>query len=63
MLTANLAHAGILHLLGNMLTFYHLGPYVESAFGPARFLTLLAATGITSSLAHYVGASSYLLSR
>jgi membrane associated rhomboid family serine protease len=43
-------HAGILHLLGNMLFFYLSGPFVEDVYGRPLFALLYFAGGIAADL-------------
>lgn len=44
-------HGDEKHLLFNMLGLYFLGPWVESALGPKRFLILYLACGFVASMA------------
>lgn len=44
-------HGDEKHLLFNMLGLYFLGPWVESALGPKRFLILYLACGFVASVA------------
>jgi membrane associated rhomboid family serine protease len=50
-LSAMFLHAGLLHLLGNLLFLWLFGPTVEDAMGPIRFLALYVAAGVVASLA------------
>lgn len=43
-------HAGILHLIGNLLFFYLSGPFVEDVFGRPLFGALYFAGGIVAAL-------------
>ncbi len=43
-------HAGILHLLMNMLVLFFLGPETERAMGPVRFLRLYLLSGVLGGL-------------
>lgn len=40
LVTGGFLHAGVIHLLFNMLSLYQVGPIVEGALGRARFVTL-----------------------
>jgi membrane associated rhomboid family serine protease len=44
-------HGDERHLIFNMLGLYFLGPWVEAALGPKRFLILYLACGFVASLA------------
>ena len=44
-------HGDVSHLLFNMMGLYFLGPYVESALGPKRFLILYLTCGFVASIA------------
>lgn len=45
-LTAMFLHANLLHIAGNMLSLYFLGPATEQLFGKRRFLLMYFAAGI-----------------
>src|SRR5438105_8509376 len=45
-------HAGVLHLLGNMLFLWIFGRYVEDRLGARRFALLYFACAIAGGLAH-----------
>lgn len=45
LVTAIFLHFGALHLLFNGKALWDLGPLIEAAYGPARFLTLFVVTG------------------
>src|SRR5262245_60906239 len=45
-------HAGLLHLLGNMLFFFITGPFIEDLYGRGIFLLLYLASGVVATLAH-----------
>jgi membrane associated rhomboid family serine protease len=49
-LTSMFVHAGILHLLGNMIYLFLFGACVEDILGRARFLGFYLASGIVSEL-------------
>jgi len=51
-LTAMFMHAGWLHLAGNMLFLYVIGPYVEDVYGPMLFLACYMLSGIAAGLGH-----------
>ena len=44
------AHAGLMHLVFNMLTLYFFGPFVESVVGPTWFLIVFLASIIGGNL-------------
>jgi membrane associated rhomboid family serine protease len=49
-------HAGWLHLLGNLLYLYLLGPFIEDAWGKPAYAVFYLGTGILAALAfatHY----------
>lgn len=48
LITANFLHAGILHLVMNMIGLWILGPFVELALGFRKYLLLYLLTGIGS---------------
>ena len=49
--TAMFMHAGIRHLLNNMLLLYVLGTSLESLLGPVRYLILYLAGGLIGNIA------------
>jgi membrane associated rhomboid family serine protease len=51
-LTSMFVHAGILHLLGNMLFFFATGPFLEDVYGRPLFLLLYVASGLFALAAH-----------
>jgi membrane associated rhomboid family serine protease len=52
LITSAFLHAGILHILGNLITLWVFGPPVEDRFGRAWFLAFYLAAGAASGLAH-----------
>ena len=50
MVRAHVAHAGVGHLLFNMLALYSFGGPVETALGSARFLLIYVVAGLGSDL-------------
>jgi rhomboid protease GluP len=46
LITAMYLHAGLLHILFNMLWVNQLAPAVEEAFGPARLVVIFTAGGV-----------------
>jgi membrane associated rhomboid family serine protease len=50
--TSMFMHAGLAHLLGNMLYLWIFGDNVEDALGHARYLFFYLAGGIAASLTH-----------
>lgn len=49
-LTSMFLHAGIAHLVGNMLFLFATGPFVEDAYGRPLFLALYLSGGIAATL-------------
>ncbi|BCA78847.1 hypothetical protein AOP6_0634 [Desulfuromonas sp. AOP6] len=49
MLTATFLHAGLLHLVFNMLALYHIGRLVERLHGPWAYLSIYLLAGIAGS--------------
>lgn len=47
------AHAGVEHILFNMLALYFFGPQVEARMGAKRFLTLYFLSGISGAVASF----------
>lgn len=54
LLLAHFAHAGVFHLVFNMLALYSFAEGVTHALGPARVLLIYAAAGLGSDLVVYV---------
>ena len=52
--TFQFLHAGLIHLLFNMLGLYFLGMVLERAWGPRRFLTFYLSCGAFAGLCHVV---------
>lgn len=65
LVTATYLHAGILHILFNMLWLRQLGPLVEELYGASRFFIIYTVSGVSGALlsaligktAFFVGAS------
>lgn len=51
-LTFQFLHAGVFHILFNMIGLYFLGMYLEKAWGTRRFLTFYLVCGAFSGLCH-----------
>ncbi|MBN1774088.1 MAG: rhomboid family intramembrane serine protease [Deltaproteobacteria bacterium] len=51
--TAIFLHAGVLHLVFNLLALSQVGPAVETIFGRSRMLFFFMLTGLLASLASY----------
>lgn len=49
--TSMFLHAGLLHLVGNMLFLFAVAPFVEDAYGKAVFLLLYLTGGVAATLA------------
>ena len=54
-LTAMFLHAGLFHLVGNMLFLWVFGDNVEDRLGHGRFLVFYLATGYAAAAAHTAG--------
>lgn len=50
-LTAMFLHAGIAHILGNMVFLRAFGPEIEDAMGPLKFLVFYLLGGLVATLA------------
>jgi membrane associated rhomboid family serine protease len=61
LLTNTFLHAGWLHLLLNMWTFWIFGPAVEDRFGARRFLAFYLLCGVAASAGHAVANSASLV--
>lgn len=51
-LTSNFLHAGLMHLLGNMLFLWLFGDSIEDAIGPLGFLSLYFIGGLLGNLVY-----------
>lgn len=51
-LTSMFVHAGLFHLLGNMLFFFLSGPFVEDVFGRPLFAALYLLSGCAGTAIH-----------
>src|SRR5476651_2579833 len=55
-------HAGLMHILFNMLALYFTGPRVEQRLGGNRFISLYMISGISGALLSFVFArNSYIV--
>jgi membrane associated rhomboid family serine protease len=54
LLTHMFVHSGWLHLLGNMLMFFVLGPFLEDVFGRPLFMVVYLLSGLLGVGAHAV---------
>jgi len=61
LITHQFAHAGVMHLLPNMLFLCAFGDRVEDRFGPWRLLGLYLILGVVAGLAHVFMDSSSLV--
>ena len=52
--TSMFMHAGLLHLLGNMLYLWIFGDNIEDSLGSLRYLAFYLVGGVVASLAHYL---------
>lgn len=53
-ITYMFTHFDVSHILFNMLSLYFMGPMVEMALGPKRFLGLYMISGLMGLLAHFL---------
>jgi rhomboid protease GluP len=53
-LTYAFTHGGLIHLGFNMVVLYQVGPMLEFAIGPARFLVLYTITALVATAAGYL---------
>lgn len=53
-LTYAFTHGGLIHLGFNMVVLYQIGPMIEFAIGPARFIFLYTITALVATGAGYV---------
>ncbi len=53
-ITYMFTHFDVGHIFFNMLSLYFLGPLVEMALGPKRFLGLYMISGLTGLAAHFL---------
>lgn len=51
-LSSMFVHAGLLHLVGNMLFFFATGPFLEDLFGRVLFTLVYLASGAAALAAH-----------
>lgn len=51
-ITSLFVHAGLLHLVGNMLFLFLTGPFIEDLYGRPLFAALYFASGFVALLAH-----------
>jgi membrane associated rhomboid family serine protease len=54
LLTSMFLHAGLLHLLGNMLYLYIFGDNIEDLLGHFRFLVFYLLCGIAAAISHII---------
>ncbi len=54
LITPSFLHAGILHLLFNMLWLWILGRQIEGKIGPLRYMLFIVLVGIFSNTAQYL---------
>lgn len=52
LVTSMFVHAGLLHLLGNLLYLFFSGPFVEDVFGRPLFALLYFGGGVAATLLH-----------
>ena len=56
LITSLFMHAGLFHLLGNMLFLFLSGPFIEDAFGRPIYAALYFLTGFAATAAHTMAA-------
>ena len=54
LLTATFAHAGWLHIIGNMIFLWAFGPEIEDVMGRARYLAFYLLCGLVAILAQVI---------
>ena len=54
LISANYLHAGILHILFNMIALYQIGPLVLREYGVGRFISLYTLGGVIGFLVSYL---------
>ncbi|XP_044318705.1 RHOMBOID-like protein 10, chloroplastic [Triticum aestivum] len=54
LLTSSFLHGGIIHIGLNMFSLDDIGPMVEEAIGPARFLAIYCTSALSGSLMSYL---------
>jgi membrane associated rhomboid family serine protease len=52
LVTSMFVHAGLMHLLGNLLFFYLSGPFIEDVFGRPLFAALYVTGGFAAALTY-----------
>jgi len=60
-LSANYLHAGILHLLFNMVAFYQIAPLIIQEYGPYRMFLFYTLGGVGGYLVSYVAGVAFTL--
>jgi membrane associated rhomboid family serine protease len=53
-LSSMFIHAGLVHILGNMLFFWVFGPEIEDIMGPARYLVFYLLGGLAATLGQVI---------
>lgn len=53
-ITANFIHFGMMHIAMNMLSLLNIGPFIEKIFGKARFVILVIASGLGTTVFPYL---------
>ncbi|MGB7182968.1 MAG: rhomboid family intramembrane serine protease [Burkholderiaceae bacterium] len=54
LITSMFQHAGVMHILGNMLFLWIFGDNMEDVFGHVRYLMFYLVTGLAAAAAHIV---------
>jgi rhomboid protease GluP len=54
LVTFNFLHIGLVHLMFNSSALFSIGPQVEEAFGPQKFVFIYIGTGVASGIASYL---------
>src|SRR5688572_26450239 len=52
LITSMFVHAGLMHLLGNLLFFFVSGPFIEDVFGRPLFAALYVTGGMAASMTY-----------
>jgi len=61
LISASFLHAGILHILFNMMALYQLGPFILQEFGFHRFINLFIITGVCGFAASVLSGTPFTL--
>jgi rhomboid protease GluP len=54
LLTSVFVHAGLIHLVNNMLALFFIGPFLESSIGSKKFMIIYLLTGLIASISSLI---------